>query len=138
MASFSRNDQSASLTIRDTTQADISAIVDLYNYEILHNCATFHTEPQTVAERTEWLTSLNAENYPCLVAEVADGASLSGKRVVGFCSLGHYNQRKAYDRCVRQNELEGIHRLTVVSIVPPKSPCMCTRTIEDNRQGIGS
>ena len=82
------------ITIRDTTPDDVPAIVDIYNEQILHGTATFHTQPQTVADRAKWLAELRAENYPCVVAvsSAADGA-----RVVGFCGLWHYNMRPAYD-----------------------------------------
>ena len=85
------------LNFRDTTEGDLQAIVDIYNDQILHSNATFHTEPETVADRVKWLASLQAENYPCIVAEVSDEAT-GEKRTVGFCSLGHYVMRPAYDR----------------------------------------
>lgn len=84
------------LTIRDTTEGDLQAIVDIYNDQIANASATFHTEPQTVADRTKWLADTQAEQYPCIVAEATDEAT-GEKRVVGFCSLWHYNPRQAYD-----------------------------------------
>lgn len=56
------------------------------------------TEPQTLEERVKWLESVRAENYPCIVAEVVDDApATGGMRTVGWCNLGHYNMRPAYD-----------------------------------------
>ncbi|KAI0352847.1 GCN5-related N-acetyltransferase, partial [Trametes cingulata] len=82
--------------IRDATEADLPAILDIYNDQILHGTATFHTRPQTLDERTQWLAAIRAEKYPCIVAETADEAS-GETRTVGWCNLGHYNPRPAYD-----------------------------------------
>ena len=84
------------LIFRDASEADLPAIIEVYNDEILHGTATFHTEPQTLAERTAWLENVKAENYPCLIAEVEDTAT-GGKRTVAWCNLGRYNVRQAYD-----------------------------------------
>ncbi|OJT10216.1 Dolichyl pyrophosphate Glc1Man9GlcNAc2 alpha-1,3-glucosyltransferase [Trametes pubescens] len=86
------------LNIRNATESDLPAIIDIYNDQILHGTATFHTEPQTLEERTKWLKDVRAENYPCIVAEVVDDAhATGGTRTVGWCNLGHYNMRPAYD-----------------------------------------
>ncbi|KAI0638291.1 GCN5-related N-acetyltransferase [Trametes polyzona] len=82
------------VNIRNTTQDDLPAILDIYNDQILHGTATFHTEPQTLEERVEWLKSVRAENYPCIIAEVMEGTV---RRTVGWCNLWHYNMRPAYD-----------------------------------------
>ncbi|KAI0776007.1 GCN5-related N-acetyltransferase [Trametes elegans] len=86
------------LKIRDATEADLPAIVDIYNDQILHGTATFHTEPQTVAERTQWLADVRRENYPCIVAEVEGDSPGGTPRTVGWCNLWHYNPRQAYAR----------------------------------------
>ncbi|TBU33237.1 toxin-antitoxin system, toxin component, GNAT family [Dichomitus squalens] len=63
------------VTFRDASEADLPAILDIYNEQILHGTATFHTEPQTLAQR-------------------ADAGST---RTVGWCNLWHYKERPAYD-----------------------------------------
>ncbi|TFK94696.1 GCN5-related N-acetyltransferase [Polyporus arcularius HHB13444] len=83
-------------TFRDATEADLAAIVEIYNDEILPGTATFHTEPQTIADRAQWFKSIQTENYPCLVAEVEDPTT-QAKRTVAWCNLWHYNMRPAYD-----------------------------------------
>ena len=84
------------LNIRSATENDLPAILEIYNDEILHGTATFHTKPHTIQDRAEWLTALQAEHYPCLVAEV-DAEGTGERRTIGWCSLGHYNPRSAYD-----------------------------------------
>ena len=84
------------LIFRDASEADLPAIIEVYNDEILHGTATFHTEPQTLAERAAWLENVKAENYPCFIAEVEDTA-IGGKRTVAWCNLWHYKERPAYN-----------------------------------------
>ena len=84
------------LNIRDTTKDDLSAILDIYNDEILNGTATFHTIPQTIAERVQWLANTQGKQYPCMVAEVMDEMT-GGNRIVAYCNLWHYKERPAYD-----------------------------------------
>ena len=51
------------LNIRDTSKDDPSAILDIYNDEILNGTATFHTIPQTIAERVQWLANTQGKQY---------------------------------------------------------------------------
>ncbi|KAI0650638.1 acyl-CoA N-acyltransferase [Trametes meyenii] len=88
-----------SASIREASHDDLPAIVEIYNDEILHRTATFHTVPTTVEERAKWLTLLHAESYPCFVAEVVDEAT-GISRTVGWCNLGRYVTRPAYDTSV--------------------------------------
>ena len=88
------------LSIRDATERDLEAILEIYNDQILHGTATFHTQPQTIAQRAEWLAGLRAEGYPCLVAEITEEDSsgvTGGRRTVAWCNLWHFNLRPAYD-----------------------------------------
>ncbi|KAI0722866.1 GCN5-related N-acetyltransferase [Earliella scabrosa] len=84
------------LNIRGTTKDDLSAILDIYNDEILNGTATFHTIPQTIAERVQWLANTQGKQYPCMVAEVMDEMT-GGNRIVAYCNLWHYKERPAYD-----------------------------------------
>ncbi|KAH9846931.1 GCN5-related N-acetyltransferase [Lenzites betulinus] len=89
-----------SVQIRNATEANLPAIIDIYNDQILHGTATFHTEPQTLEECVLWLKSVQAEHYPCIVAEVVEPEANDApgrKRTVGWCNLSHYNMRQAYD-----------------------------------------
>ncbi|OSD04352.1 GCN5-related N-acetyltransferase [Trametes coccinea BRFM310] len=82
--------------IRDATDGDLSAILEIYNDQILNGTATFHTEIQTLAERALWLQKLRAERYPCIVAEVTEDAT-GAKRTIGWANLWHFKERQAYD-----------------------------------------
>ena len=77
------------LSIRLATVADVPAIADIYNEAVLTTTATCDLEPQSLADRTEWLHARGAR-HPVLVALV-DG------RVVGFAALSRWSDRTAYD-----------------------------------------
>ncbi|KAI9056583.1 toxin-antitoxin system, toxin component, GNAT family [Trametes sanguinea] len=85
------------LNIRDATESDLPAILDIYNDQVLHGTATFHTEVLTLAERAQWLQKLRAERYPCIVAEVTDDAASGSKRTIGWANLWHFKEKQAYD-----------------------------------------
>ena len=74
--------------IRPPVTDDLEAITAIYNDAIVNTVATFDVEPQTVADRAEWLAA-QGPRHPVLVA-VEDGA------VVGWASLSGYSPRAAY------------------------------------------
>ena len=89
------------LRCRDAAEDDVPAILEIYNEQILNGTATFHTEPQTLAERVEWLSMLKAKRYPCLVAEVSE-AGTGAKRTIAWANRQAYHDRPAYDGWVNQ------------------------------------
>jgi L-amino acid N-acyltransferase YncA len=79
------------LHIRLATEADLPAIVDIYNQSIPGGWSTADTRPVTVAERTGWFRTFDPARRPIWVAE-ADG------RVVATVYLSSfYAGRPAYD-----------------------------------------
>jgi L-amino acid N-acyltransferase YncA len=79
------------LRIRDATEADLPAIVDIYNQSIPGGWSTADTQPITVADRVEWFRKFDPARRPIWVAE-ADG------RVVATVYLSSfYGGRAAYD-----------------------------------------
>ncbi|HUQ69669.1 MAG TPA: GNAT family N-acetyltransferase [Planctomycetaceae bacterium] len=85
-------DKSAmNLHIRNATEADLPAIVDIYNQSIPAGWSTADTQPIAVAERVEWFRKFDPDKRPIWVAEV-DG------RVVATVYLSSfYGGRAAYD-----------------------------------------
>lgn len=80
------------ITVRDATEADLPAIIDIYNASIPTGRATADTKPITVSERMEWFRKFDPTKRPIWVAE-ADG------RVVGCVYLtSFYGGRPAYDK----------------------------------------
>ena len=79
------------LHIREATEADLPAIVDIYNQSIPAGWSTADTKPIAVADRVEWFRKFDPARRPIWVAE-ADG------RVVATAYLSSfYGGRPAYD-----------------------------------------
>jgi len=78
-----------SLRIIEARDEHMPAVLDIYNYEVLHGVATFDTEPRLLEAQMEWLRE-HAHPYTAIVAQ-------DGGRVVGFGSLSRYHSRPAYD-----------------------------------------
>jgi L-amino acid N-acyltransferase YncA len=78
------------LTIREATEADLPAIVDIYNQSIPAGWSTADTKPVAVADRVEWFRKFDAKR-PIWVAE-ADGQVVATAYLSSF-----YAGRPAYD-----------------------------------------
>jgi phosphinothricin acetyltransferase len=77
--------------IRDATEADLPAIVDIYNQSIPAGWSTADTQPITVAERVEWFNKFDPAKRPIWVADI-------GGVVVATAYLSSfYGGRPAYD-----------------------------------------
>jgi L-amino acid N-acyltransferase YncA len=79
------------LRIRDATEADLPAIVDIYNQSIPDGWSTADTQPITVADRVEWFHKFDPAKRPIWVAEV-DGQVIATAYLSSF-----YGGRPAYD-----------------------------------------
>ena len=77
------------LVIRRSVEADLPALLEIYNHEIENGVATFDLEPLTLEERRPWLVSHNVENHPLLTAEL-DGVP------AGYASLSAFASKRAY------------------------------------------
>ncbi|MEO0311685.1 MAG: hypothetical protein RIQ89_1342 [Bacteroidota bacterium] len=77
------------ITIRQATELDQPAILRIYNYEVMHNTATFDTQERTLPAQQVWFAA-HGQRHPVLVA-VHHG------EVLGWASLSPWSERKAYD-----------------------------------------
>jgi len=75
---------------RPATHADLPAILEIYNWAILHTTATNDYDPHTLEQRTTWFDAHGRDGYPVFVAEDDAG------RVVGWSSLSRYKERIGY------------------------------------------
>lgn len=82
------------MRIRNARHADLDAIADIYNGEVLGSVATMDTVPRSPAEFEAWLEDHPPETYPVLVAEAGDGGP-----IVGWASLTPFSPRLGYRRC---------------------------------------
>ena len=80
---------SSFFTLRMAIEADLAAIVAIYNTAVLERISTADTEPVTVKQRQPWFRAHDAARRPMWVAE-ADGV------VVGWLSLQDFHERVAY------------------------------------------
>jgi phosphinothricin acetyltransferase len=77
------------LEIRPTTEADLSAITEIYEHAVRHGTATFELIPPDLAEMTRRFRSLTDGSYPYLVAAIEG-------EVAGYAYAGPYRPRPAY------------------------------------------
>lgn len=79
------------MIVRDATEADLPAIVAIYNAAIPGRTATADTSPITVESRREWFAKHEPSRRPLWVAEI-DGEVVAW---IGLSSF--YGGRPAYD-----------------------------------------
>lgn len=79
------------LHIREATEADLSAIVDIYNQSIPGGWSTADTQPIAVADRIEWFRTFDPARRPIW------GAEVGGKVVATAYLSSFYGGRPAYD-----------------------------------------
>lgn len=77
------------LWVRAATEADLPAILAIYNDAILTTTAVYQYEPHTIEMRQAWLQEKHAGGFPVFVAEDAG-------EVVGFGNLGVWRAAAAY------------------------------------------
>ena len=78
-----------SLTIRSAEIADLPAILEIVNDEILNSTAIFSHHVVTLENRREWFEARRERNFPVLVAVL-------GKEVLGFASFGEFRPHDGY------------------------------------------
>ncbi len=76
--------------IRDAVEADLPAIVEIYNFSIPGRQATGDLEPVSIDSRRSWFEQHNPDRRPILVIEI-------DQKVIGWASLSDfYEGRAAY------------------------------------------
>lgn len=76
-------------TIRDATEADLPAILGIYNEVIANTTAAYVYEPHTLAMRKAWYDDLRAGGWPVIVAE-------ENGTVTGFGCIGVFRTKPGY------------------------------------------
>ena len=77
------------MIIRDAVEADLPAIVEIYNATVPTRMVTAELEPTTVEARLPWFREHSSEHYPFWVAE-------SEGRVIGWLDFKRFLPRRAY------------------------------------------
>ena len=77
------------MIIRDAVEADLPAIIEIYNATVPTRMVTAELEPTTVEARLPWFREHSPEQYPFWVAESDD-------RVIGWLDFKKFLPRSAY------------------------------------------
>ena len=80
------------ITVRDAVEADLPAIIDIYNQSIPSGFSTADTHPISVEERRPWFRQFSPKKRPIWVAERA------GEIVGCIYITSFYGGRPAYDK----------------------------------------
>ncbi len=112
----STNHSSLEPVVRDAVASDASAIMRIYNREVLETTATLDAEPRTLEEQIRWLAERSG-GHVVIVVEV-DGA------VAGFASLSPFKPRAAYRPTVENSvyvdpdyQRQGLGRILMNEII---------------------
>jgi L-amino acid N-acyltransferase len=81
------------MEVRAAHNGDVQAILDIYNYAILHTTAVYDYAPHTLDMRQQWFETKQQQGFPVFVAE-EEG------EIVGFSSLGSFRAWTAYKHTV--------------------------------------
>jgi L-amino acid N-acyltransferase YncA len=93
------------IVIRAACEADLPAILKIYNHVILNTTAVYQYEPQTVEMRKTWYDGKIKDGYPIFVAEDTEDTEDAGDtgRVVGLSSYGPFRAWAAYKYTVENS-----------------------------------
>ncbi len=75
--------------IRNALEADLEAILNIYNDVIVNTTAVYSEKPHTLQMRKDWYVDRINNNFPVFVAVVDDV-------VAGFSSFGHFRAWPCY------------------------------------------
>ena len=76
--------------IRLAEEADLPALLDIYNHYVVHTPVTFDIEPRTLDQRREWFAQFSATGrYRCFAADRAGKA-------IGYACSAKFKEKEAY------------------------------------------
>ncbi|CAO3611845.1 unnamed protein product [Cunninghamella echinulata] len=78
-------------TIREATEADLEAILGIYNERVLHSTSLFVYDPIDLENRQTWFKDSKSKGYPVIVA-----VEKSTNQTIAYASLGPYRPHPAY------------------------------------------
>jgi phosphinothricin acetyltransferase len=77
------------ITLRDATEADLPAILDIYNDAILTTTSVYSEKPHTLEMRQAWFNERKQAGFPVIAAVQDD-------KIVGFATYGHFRVWPCY------------------------------------------
>src|SRR5882724_695380 len=83
-------------TIRTAVEAELPAILDIYNEVILTTTGVYQYQPHTLEMRRAWFATKQQEGWPVFVAE-------DGDAILGLSTLGTFRAWQAYKYSVENS-----------------------------------
>jgi L-amino acid N-acyltransferase YncA len=80
---------SSLITIREATENDLPAILEIYNDVILNTTSVYSEQPHTMAMRLAWFKERTSAGFPVIIAK-QNGV------IAGFGSYGHFRIWQCY------------------------------------------
>jgi L-amino acid N-acyltransferase len=77
------------MLVRFATEADLPAMLEIYNDIIVNTTAVWHEEPHTLQMRKDWFLQRQQQGFPIFVAE-EDG------QILGFSTIGPFRPWHGY------------------------------------------
>jgi L-amino acid N-acyltransferase YncA len=77
------------MTVRDATESDLPAILDIYNDAVLNTLAIWNENPVDLANRRQWMKDRQGNGYPILVAT-------RDSEILGYASFGDFRPFDGY------------------------------------------
>jgi phosphinothricin acetyltransferase len=84
------------VTIRPATFNDVTAILDIVNYSILHTTANYNYDIQTIEVQNKWFEDKQLHHFPVIVAE-------SSGQVIGYGTYGTFREKIGYQYTVEHS-----------------------------------
>ena len=84
------------VTIRPATFNDVTAILDIVNYSILHTTANYNYDIQTIEVQNKWFEDKQLHHFPVIVAE-------SNGQVIGYGTYGTFREKIGYQYTVEHS-----------------------------------
>jgi len=85
------------IIVRPAREADLPALLEIYNHVILNTTAVYQYVPQTMDVRRAWYETKLKDGHPVFVAEDPGG------KIVGFSSYGPFRAWAAYKYTVENS-----------------------------------
>jgi len=84
------------ITIREATENDLPAMLEIYNDIIVNTTAVWHYEPHTLQMRKEWFEQRRQQNCPVFVA-------VENETILGFSTYGPFRPWPGYSKTVENS-----------------------------------
>jgi len=93
--------------VRDATDADLAAILAIYNDAVANTTSIWNEALSDLAGRKAWLDERTGRGFPVIIAEIDDPAGGTGggaaRRVAGYATYGPFRPHDGYRHSVEHS-----------------------------------